>query len=159
MAFCARWRTWGLANGRQVVAIAVAAVARLAPHATVTCCRFCRGSVWVLLRCLRRTRCGGETNSPPGRSDVVRRLVTRRWLSDGIHSSSVRISMSTGSTGGYGARDEPPAGVEISSMNQSWCSIRNSRTSWLSWCSGGDSSCAGCESRAGRKITARSGVG
>ena len=41
-------------------------------------------------------------------------------------------------------------------MNQSWCAIRNSRTSWLSWCSDGESSWSGCDINPGRNITARS---
>ena len=43
-------------------------------------------------------------------------------------------------------------------MNQSWCAIRNSRTSWLSWCSDGESSWSGCDINPGRNITARSNL-
>ena len=54
-----------------------------------------------------------------------------------------------------GAGDSAGGGG-VSSMNQSWCAMRNSSTSWLSRCSLGESSCVGCDINPGRKITARS---
>ena len=46
--------------------------------------------------------------------------------------------------------------VAISNLNQSWFSIKNSRTLWLNACFWGDISCWGWEIRPGRSMTARS---
>ena len=106
-------------------------------------------------------------DSPPERSVVVRlrprRLGTSRLIS--FHppdSSSELESRSTGSViGTVTALSDGllVGGGGMSSMNQSWCWMRNSSTSWLSWCSCGDISCVGCAMRAGRKITAKSEEG
>jgi hypothetical protein len=49
-------------------------------------------------------------------------------------------------SGGVSERDDvggSAGGGGVSSMNKSWCSMRNSSTSWLSLCSEGWSSCVG----------------
>lgn len=70
-------------------------------------------------------------------------------------------SSSTSTSSSHSSADPGPPGPccgggGMSSMNQSCCAIRNSSTRWLRSCSAGDISCAGCEIRPGRNITARS---
>ena len=74
-------------------------------------------------------------------------------------SSSLRLTFVVPVIGGVSERDgvgDSAGGGGVSSMNQSWCAMRNSSTSWLSRCSVGESSCEGCDISPGRKITARS---
>jgi hypothetical protein len=74
-------------------------------------------------------------------------------------SSSLTLTLAPGLKGGVREREGvggSAGGGGVSSMNQSWCAIRNSSTSWLSRCSVGESSCVGCDINPGRKITARS---
>jgi hypothetical protein len=74
-------------------------------------------------------------------------------------SSSLTLTLAPGLKGGVREREGvggSTGGGGVSSMNQSWCAMRNSSTSWLSRCSLGESSCVGCDINPGRKITARS---
>lgn len=74
-------------------------------------------------------------------------------------SSSLTLTLAPGLKGGVREREGAggsAGGGGVSSMNQSWCAMRNSSTSWLSRCSVGESSCDGCDISPGRKITARS---
>jgi hypothetical protein len=74
-------------------------------------------------------------------------------------SSSLTLTLAPGLKGGVREREGvggSAGGGGVSSMNQSWCAMRNSSTSWLSRCSLGESSCVGCDINPGRKITARS---
>ena len=74
-------------------------------------------------------------------------------------SSSLTLTLAPGLKGGVREREGVggnAGGGGVSSMNQSWCAMRNSSTSWLSRCSVGESSCVGCDINPGRKITARS---
>lgn len=77
-------------------------------------------------------------------------------------SPSLTLVRALASYGGVWVREGvggKVGGGGVSSMNQSWCAMRNSSTSWLSWCSVGESSWSGCDISPGRKITARSTVG
>ena len=74
-------------------------------------------------------------------------------------SSSLTLMLVRGLKGGV--RESEADGVSaggggVSSMNQSWCAMRNSSTSWFSRYSLGESSCVGCDINPGQKITARS---
>lgn len=74
-------------------------------------------------------------------------------------SSSLTLTLAPGLRGGVSEREGvggSAGGCGVSSMNQSWCAMRNSSTSWLSRCSEGSSSCDGCDINPGPKITARS---
>jgi hypothetical protein len=74
-------------------------------------------------------------------------------------SSSLTLTLAPRLKGGVREREGAggsAGGGGVSSMNQSWCAMRNSSTSWLSRCSAGESSCVGCDINPGRKITARS---
>ena len=103
---------------------------------------------------------GKERHVPPERSVVVRRLPIFFGTSTllisfqpPLSSSELASKSETGSAPSVGF---DVGGGGMSNMNQSWCAIRNSSTSWLSWCSCGDISCVGCAMSAGRKITAKS---
>lgn len=68
-----------------------------------------------------------------------------------ITGESDRVSLGIGESSATSR-----GGGGMFSMNQSWCAIRNSKTSWLSLCWSGESSWSGCDIMPGRKITAKS---
>ena len=89
----------------------------------------------------------------------------RRWCRSMMRqpsgpSSSLTLAPALWAVSG-GVREREGAGGSaggggVSSINQSWCAMRNSSTSWLSRCSSGSSSCSGCLINPGRKTTAKS---
>jgi hypothetical protein len=116
-------------------------------------------------------RSAGSSNcARPPCSASVRRRVTRAASSSGsitLHPLSAAVLRGrVGSPAlGIGCASPAPAastteslrgGGGTSAMNQSWCAISVSSTRCESVCAAGRSSSAGCESRPGRKITARS---
>ena len=109
-------------------------------------------------------RCSPPLLAPPpcrGRSSAERwwRWMIRQPSGPSPSLTLVRALASYGVIGGVWEREGvggTAGGGGVSSMNQSWCAMRNSSTSWLSWCSVGESSWSGCDISPGRKITARS---